>query len=618
VWAAGYDAFGEATVTTGAPPPVSLGFQAMFTEPLTGVVDMGARTYDPSTGRFTQPDTVIGALTTPISLNRYLYAHADPLSMFDPDGRWPFSLSGLIDAAIGFVDQATDAFHHLASAAGQVAAGLASDLSQLSDRARQAVDSAGESLASLAAQTAAGISEYWDRHGDQVTDTLTGVAVGAAIGGGCIALGIATAGIGGAVCAGAALGAVIGAAMCDDDRTAIGCAATGAIAGGVAGLTGGLAASAGAGGFTVGALSGLTGDATEQLLSTGTIDTRRLAAAALTGGALGWLGGRLANRSGLTLTSRGFGVSSGYRPVVVRPPSSPQVRPLARTRTCQHSFDPETEVLMADGTTRQIQHVRVGDKVIATDPETGRTSVEEVTATHANEDRDLTNLTVEDGDGNRSVVSTTWTHPFWSEDRERWVNASQLVPGERLRTAETGDSAFVVSTDNHVGDEAMRDLTVADTHTYHVMASDTPVLVHNCHGAYDWEPANRPGLATEPQGRLPEGSWIRPGEALTPGGSYHYVVMRNGSLRAMEEEAMWAIDDSAGHTSLAGNQPVHMAGMFEVDELGRIAMFDNWSGHYGPRNMPAYTPLEDIARAAFQKHRLPAPGPNSWELKSFW
>ena len=33
---------------------------------------------------------------------------------------------------------------------------------------------------------------------------------------------------------------------------------------------------------------------------------------------------------------------------------------------------------------------------------------------------------------------------------------------------------------SHTGDADMRDLTVADVHTYYVMAGTTPVLVHNC------------------------------------------------------------------------------------------------------------------------------------------
>ncbi|MDU0305619.1 hypothetical protein, partial [Streptomyces sp. PAL114] len=45
-----------------------------------------------------------------------------------------------------------------------------------------------------------------------------------------------------------------------------------------------------------------------------------------------------------------------------------------------NSFVPGTKVLMADGTTKPIEEVKAGDKVVATDPETGETRIETVTA----------------------------------------------------------------------------------------------------------------------------------------------------------------------------------------------------------------------------------------------
>lgn len=91
-----YDPFGAAT-TTGTTP-VPLGFQSDLTDPATGLVDMGAREYLPETGAFTAPDTVIGDLASAVTLNRYTYAWADPINMFDPDGHWP-SWSGIKNAA---------------------------------------------------------------------------------------------------------------------------------------------------------------------------------------------------------------------------------------------------------------------------------------------------------------------------------------------------------------------------------------------------------------------------------------------------------------------------------------------------------------------------------------
>ena len=53
------------------------------TDPL---YQMGARAYAPHLGTFTALDTYAGRAQDPISLNRYLYAHANPTSLIDPSG----------------------------------------------------------------------------------------------------------------------------------------------------------------------------------------------------------------------------------------------------------------------------------------------------------------------------------------------------------------------------------------------------------------------------------------------------------------------------------------------------------------------------------------------------
>lgn len=573
VWAASYDAFGEVTATVGTAPPVTLGFQAMFTEPVTGLVDMGARHYHPGTGRFTQPDTVIGALTLPISLNRYLYAHADPLSLFDPDGHWPQFLDSTFSAIGGFLSWAADT-------AVSAWRGITRAVSDFGSRAARLVTSVRKSVATLAAEASANIAQFWEEHGERVTSTLGGITVGAAILGGCVALGVATAGIGGAVCVGAAFGAAFGGAFCDDDRTTASCITTGAIAGGVAGLTGGLAASAGAGAFTVGAVSGFTGDLTEQLLSTGTVDTQRLAAATLTSGALGWVGGRLASRMpsrSQSLASRVLALPSGLRYATVRPTMAPSGRPPTISRGCPHSFDPETEVLMADGATTQIRHVKVGDEVLATDPHTGVSGAERVTATHVNEDRHLTDLVLEDADGTRTTISTTWNHPFWSQDRGRWTPAGDLHPGERLRTL-TDEDVGVVTVDNRTGRHTMHDLTVTGPHTYYVVADGNPLLVHNCLPV-----PNRRGEALTFELLEAEFQGVKPVYANS---DEFVTVMRGSGL------FLWALDDTGRlgivratrgihHTVITQGRPVLGAGQIRL-EAGRVAEFDNYTGHYTP------------------------------------
>ena len=81
-----YSPWGEPAARQGATA-LTVGFQSSYTDPTTGLIDMGARWYQASTGTFTNRDTYNGVLSTPISLNRYTYATNNPIDYFDPDGR---------------------------------------------------------------------------------------------------------------------------------------------------------------------------------------------------------------------------------------------------------------------------------------------------------------------------------------------------------------------------------------------------------------------------------------------------------------------------------------------------------------------------------------------------
>lgn len=147
-------------------------------------------------------------------------------------------------------------------------------------------------------------------------------------------------------------------------------------------------------------------------------------------------------------------------------------------RGCPHSFAPSTPVLMADGKTKPISDVEVGDEVLATDPKTGETTAREVIDVHLNNDVELTDLTLIIQDG-LETLHTTQHHPFWSVTRGQWVDAGDLEPSERLATR--GGQPLAVSTArNFTGQASMHDLTVQAIHTYYVLAGKTPVLVHNC------------------------------------------------------------------------------------------------------------------------------------------
>ncbi len=146
---------------------------------------------------------------------------------------------------------------------------------------------------------------------------------------------------------------------------------------------------------------------------------------------------------------------------------------------CKHSFDPGTAVLLADGTIKAIKDVAVGDLVLATDPVTGQTAPKPVIAIHENVDTDLTLVVVRDESGATALIDTTWEHPFWLDSAQSWVDAAELVPGDRLMPA-SGSALTVVTVESRRGSKTMHDLTVADIHTYYVLAGGVAALVHNC------------------------------------------------------------------------------------------------------------------------------------------
>ncbi|MDX3456186.1 polymorphic toxin-type HINT domain-containing protein [Streptomyces sp. ME02-8801-2C] len=131
---------------------------------------------------------------------------------------------------------------------------------------------------------------------------------------------------------------------------------------------------------------------------------------------------------------------------------------------------------MADGTTKRIQDVRVGDAVLATDPESGRTEGHTVTDTiYTPDDTDFADITI--GAGNARITATQH-HPFWSPSAHRWIDAGDLKPGQTLRTND-GRTVTVASVHPYHRLHSAYNLTVDNLHTYYVLAGSTSVLVHN-------------------------------------------------------------------------------------------------------------------------------------------
>jgi hypothetical protein len=157
----------------------------------------------------------------------------------------------------------------------------------------------------------------------------------------------------------------------------------------------------------------------------------------------------------------------------------------AQGQACQvNSFVPGTRVLMADGSTKPIEKVRPGDKVVATDARTGRTSVQTAAATIVGKgSKDLVRitLTVHDGSSAKTVtVTATAGHPFWVPSLREWVDAGELKPGQWLQTS-SGTWIQIGAVEAWTAKKVtVHNLTVTDVHTYYVLAGRVPLLAHNC------------------------------------------------------------------------------------------------------------------------------------------
>jgi RHS repeat-associated protein len=95
-----YDAWGNIVRRTGATANTRV-FDGEEIDQDLGLINLRARQYDVSTGRFTTVDPLLGSVRDPISMNRYLFAHGDPLDRYDPSGRGDDALTlGIILGAV--------------------------------------------------------------------------------------------------------------------------------------------------------------------------------------------------------------------------------------------------------------------------------------------------------------------------------------------------------------------------------------------------------------------------------------------------------------------------------------------------------------------------------------
>ncbi|MEU0204784.1 polymorphic toxin-type HINT domain-containing protein [Streptomyces canus] len=185
----------------------------------------------------------------------------------------------------------------------------------------------------------------------------------------------------------------------------------------------------------------------------------------------------------------------------------------APSPSCTKCFLAGTDVEMADGSTRDIEDIEVGDKVLATDPETGESGPRKVTRLIITDgDKHFNELSIATEDGIEHLTAT-YEHPFWSPSEQAWIKAGDLSAGMALLTDE-GDTVVVTGNRAYTDHVRTYNLTVDDLHTYYVLAGETPVLVHNSEGCPDGvDDVWHEGTFENPAGSF-EYHWKKHGEPL--------------------------------------------------------------------------------------------------------
>jgi len=100
-YARAYDPYGVVTTASGTSG-TPYGYTGEYTS--NDLVYLRSRHYDPAMGRFLTRDTWMGDVYTPITYNRWVYAHGNPVRYRDPSGKDPISECVALFATLAVID----------------------------------------------------------------------------------------------------------------------------------------------------------------------------------------------------------------------------------------------------------------------------------------------------------------------------------------------------------------------------------------------------------------------------------------------------------------------------------------------------------------------------------
>jgi RHS repeat-associated protein len=468
----------------------NLGFLNQPQDSGTGLTDIGARWYDPSLGRFESLDPVLEA-GSPQQLNGYTYAADNPVTGSDPTG-----LTMMTYGRGGSCDASCQQQYGIAPSDGSAA-----DSTTPSDAQQQAAQEEQQAKAQLAAAEArqreieaaiAALKAYIAEQQHILYLEATQDRVGSSnCSGTMLRLG---------ACPGEEAAIGDGAATYCSGSAGWGCLITGLSAiipiGEIADALGVSAAVLGAGSKVLDAIAPGLSDA----IANGLAGARDL---------VGALGGKASQ-----LVSKIMGDEA-------------TVSADSALEGCLNSFAGTTLVLMADGSSKPIDQIKVGDKIAnnqpGADPGTKNQS-HTVTYIHVTyTDTDFTNVTIATPNGPATITGTAH-HPYWDATTHTWTDADQLHPGDHVETTDS-NPATVLATRSYTSHTIITyNLTVDSLHTYYVLAGDMPVLVHNseCFSAEAQEIAQH-ALARSQDGSVDSVDHVIPGVKATESGYAAYA-----------------------------------------------------------------------------------------------
>ncbi|MGI5518426.1 LamG-like jellyroll fold domain-containing protein [Streptomyces sp. CA-106131] len=561
-----FDPFGKALTTQGMVG--SLGYQSEWTDPDTSQVDMAARWYNPNTGQFASRDTAgLNAVPDSVDADRFAYGNDNPLTNTDPTGHW--SLWGAVKSVgKSIAHKAKSAWHH-SSVGRAVDSGIKHLKNVYHEVKKHGIIGAAKHYAHKAAHYVRDhypavyhyVKHYYQRarhyyhravyyahhpakawHRAKQIATHVGkylgnklhkavratekfvkkhaatIAAGAVFLGCSAAIGVETFGAGMVACAAAAgaVGNAVGYAQANKGHITAKGLLTSAAIGAVSGAIG--AAAGGAAGEAVApVISGAVGELASGIGA-------RVASGAATGAIAGEVGGAASGASdfvGGCVTGGSCSLKTANADISAGANSGALLGGifggLGGLKSPCHSFTAATSVLMATGTTKQINQIKTGDYVLTAAPgekKKEKHRVDRVITTHT--DHEFVDVTLATKSGPKTI-HTTKHHQFYDATTNTWTQAYNLKAHDRLQNA-AGGTTEILTTSSYTATQTTYDLTIDGLHTYYVEAGNTPVLVHNCGGAQstNGKPhSTKCTCATGGSPRIPPNPYGRRGDPAT-------------------------------------------------------------------------------------------------------